>query len=305
MESKLKSKVLLACIIAFLPFLMYAQSRFDKVEIKSNLLHDGIYMLEGSGGNIAVLIGEDGTLMVDSQFAPLSEKILTAIKSISEGPLQYLINTHWHGDHTGGNGNFNDAGARIIAHDNVRQRLSTDQVMKAFSREVKAAEKNYWPEITFTDGMNMHMNGQDIMLIHVDNAHTDGDAFVYFTQANVLHMGDVFFKGRFPFIDIGSGGSINGYISAVQAAMIITDPATKIIPGHGSLASQDDLAEYLRMLHDMKSRVQKAMAEGMDLETMKTAGLDAGYEDWGTGFINGESFVNTIWTSLDQEDNPK
>ncbi len=290
-------------ILLLLPFLCSAQGRFDKVEIKTQKITDNIYMLEGAGGNIAVLTGEDGTLMVDSQFGDLSEKIKTAIAEIATGDLRYLVNTHWHGDHTGGNGNFNDAGATIIAHKNVRERVSTDQIMKAFGREVKASPKNVWPEITFDEGMNLHLNNQDLMIVHVDNAHTDGDAFIYFTQANVLHMGDVFFKDRFPFIDLGSGGTIDGYIKAVQAALMISDSETQIIPGHGALANQADLMNYHQMLTTMKNRVQKATAEGKTVDEMKTAGLDEGFESWGTGFIAQDAFINTIWTDLNREEN--
>jgi len=290
-----------AIIFLLIPLLSFGQSQFDKVEIKTLKLTDNIYILEGAGGNIAVLTGEDGTLMIDSQFADLSEKIKTAIAEIATGELRYLVNTHWHGDHTGGNGNFNDAGATVVAHENVRERLSNDQMMKAFNREVKASPKNYWPEITYKDGMDLHLNGQDIMIVHVDNAHTDGDSFIYFVQANVLHMGDVFFKDRFPFIDLGSGGTINGYIKAVQAALMITDSETQIIPGHGAMAEQSDLLSYHHMLTTMKNRVQSATAEGKTLEEMKTAGLDTGYETWGTGFIAPDAFINTIWTDLDRE----
>jgi len=287
--------------LLMIPLFTFGQDRFDKVEIKSQQLSDNIYMLEGSGGNIAVLTGADGTLMIDSQFGELSEKIKSAISEIATGDIKYLVNTHWHGDHTGGNGNFNDAGATIVAHKNVRERISTDQVMKAFNREVKAKSENYWPEITFEEGMDLHLNGQDIMIVHADNAHTDGDAFVYFTQANVLHMGDVFFKDRFPFIDLGSGGTINGYIKAVQAALMITDSETQIIPGHGKLATQFDLINYHNMLTTMKSRVQHATAEGQTIDQMKTAGLDKSFETWGTRFIAPDSFINTIWTDLDRE----
>jgi len=290
-------------LFLLLPILSFTQGQFDQVEIKAEKLTDNLYMLEGAGGNIGVLTGEDGTLMIDSQFGDLSEKIKTTIASLSTGPIKYLVNTHWHGDHTGGNGNFNDHGATIVAHENVRERVSTDQIMKAFGREVKASPKNFWPEITFDKGMDLHMNGQDIMIIHVDNAHTDGDSFIFFVQANVIHMGDVFFKDRFPFIDLGSGGTINGYIKAVQAALMISDSETKIIPGHGAIANQTDLINYHNMLTTMKNRVQAATVEGKSIEEMKTAGLDKDYESWGTGFITSDVFINTIWTDLDRENN--
>ena len=181
-------KLALLIVVSLFAYSSQAQGRFDKVEIKTTEVATGIYMLEGSGGNIAVISGEDGVLMIDSQFAPLSEKIKAAIAKLSENNVKFLVNTHWHGDHTGGNNNFGSDGAIIVAHENVRQRMSTDQFNKAFNRTTKAAPRAAWPVITFKDDTALHFNDQDIALMHVHNAHTDGDAFVYFAQANVLHL---------------------------------------------------------------------------------------------------------------------
>lgn len=274
---------------------------FDDIQIKTNQVTEHIYFLEGRGGNIGVLVGEEGVLMVDDQYAPLSEKIKAAVQVLSTHPLKYLINTHWHGDHAGGNENFGNEGAIIVAHENVRERLSTDQVNKAFNRTTPASPEAAWPEITFSEDIQLHFNGQDIVLLHVHNAHTDGDSFVWFPNSNVLHMGDCFFKGRFPYIDLGSGGSVAGAIKAVQIALSLTDSATKIIPGHGQLANKQDLLNYHNMLIEIVDRVKLAMAEGKTLDEMKAAGLDAGYEAWGTGFINAERFVDIIWTDLNRE----
>jgi len=281
--------------------LSIAQSRFDDVVIKTNKVTDNIYMLEGSGGNIGVLVGEDGVFMIDDQYAPLSEKIKAAISTLSTKEIKYLVNTHWHGDHAGGNENFGKDGATIIAHENVRKRLSTDQHNKAFNRTTKAAPKVAWPVITFEENMSLHLNGQKVMLIHVHNAHTDGDTFVWFPDSNVLHMGDCFFKGRFPYIDLGSGGSVSGALRAIEAAMMITDADTQIIPGHGTMANKSDLLSYYQMLSTMYDRVKKEMVAGKTVDEIKAAGLTDDYAEWGTGFINSERIIDIIWTDIDSQ----
>jgi len=271
-----------------------SQRDFSDVTITTEQVTDNIYMLQGSGGNIAILTGEDGTIMVDDQFAPLSDKIMAAIKDISDQSVHYLLNTHWHGDHTGGNEKFANAGATIIAHDNVRKRLSTDNV-RPFGRTTPAAPKAAWPQLTFNDEMHIHYNNENIHLIHNHNAHTDGDAFVYFSDSNVLHMGDCFFKDRFPFIDTELGGSPDGYIKAVSKAVLITDTDTKIIPGHGSLATKEDLINFYSMLITMRDRVKKAISDGQSLEEALEANLTEGYESWGTGFINDEKIIKVLF----------
>jgi len=278
-----------------------AQSRFDNVVIKTNKVTNNIFMLEGSGGNIGVFVGEDGVFMIDDQYAPLSEKIKAAIATLSDKEIKYLVNTHWHGDHAGGNENFGAAGATIVAHENVRKRLSTEQHNKAFNRTTPAAPKVAWPTITFEENMSLHLNGQKIMLIHVHNAHTDGDTFVWFPDSNVLHMGDCFFKDRFPYIDIGSGGSVSGALRAIEVAMMITDADTQIIPGHGTMAVKSDLLSYYQMLSTMYDRVKKEMVAGKTIDEIKTAGLTKDYEGWGAGFINDERIIDIIWTDIDSQ----
>ena len=273
---------------------LISQRDFSEVTITTEKVTDNIYMLQGSGGNIAILTGEDGTLMVDDQFAPLSEKIMAAIKNISDQPVHYLLNTHWHGDHTGGNENFANAGATIIAHDNVRKRLSTDN-LRPFGRTTPASPEAAWPQLTFNDEMHIHYNNENIHLIHNHNAHTDGDAFVYFSDSNVLHMGDCFFKDRFPYIDRDMGGSPDGYIKAVSQAILITDSDTKIIPGHGSLAGKQDLLNYYNMLITMRDRVKKSISDGQSMEEALAANLTEGYESWGKGFINEEAIVKVLY----------
>lgn len=295
-------KIRLIIIFTFLGFQIIAQGRFDNVEIKLTEVKENLYMLEGAGGNIAVLSGKDGNIMIDAQFADLSEKIFSAIRTnISDAPIKYLINTHYHGDHTGGNENLHNSGAIIIAHEKVRTRLSTDQNMVAFNKVVKAKPETFWPDITYNTGMNIYLNGQNLQLIHFDNAHTDGDSFVYFTDLNVLHMGDTFFNKRFPYIDLGSGGSVSGYINAVKGAIMIADEQTMIIPGHGELASSSDLKDFLYTIEEMVSRVEKAMADGKSYEEITEMQLYEDFQSWGTGFISGDKMVNTIWTDLNRK----
>lgn len=273
----------------------YSQ-RFDNVVIKTHDVADGIYMLEGAGGNIGIFAGDDGVLMIDGQFSDLSEKIKIVIDSISDHPVKYLVNTHWHGDHTGGNANFAKDGATIIAQHEVRKRLTVDQV-RPFGRTTPAADTLAWPTLSFGEDMEIHMNGESVQLMHVHNAHTDGDSFVYFPMANVLHMGDCFFKDRFPYIDLEMGGSVAGAIAAIEAAMMIIDEETIIIPGHGSLAKKEDLRRYLAMITTVRDRVNNVSTEETKLEDLDVESLTEGYEDWGGGFINGEKWIGTLFKS--------
>jgi glyoxylase-like metal-dependent hydrolase (beta-lactamase superfamily II) len=210
------------------------------------------------------------------------------------------VNTHWHGDHTGGNENFAGDGALIIAHENVRERVSTEQFNKAWNRKTPPQPEIAWPVITFDEGLNMHVNGEDIHVFHVHKAHTDGDSFIFFTEGNVLHMGDCFFNKRFPYIDLSSGGTVDGAIDAIKAALMVVNDETAIIPGHGDLASKEDLKGYLEMLKTMKQRVVDGLAEGRSLDELKTADLDKGYEGWGDFFISTEALIDIIWTDLER-----
>ncbi|MDB4438841.1 MBL fold metallo-hydrolase [bacterium] len=288
-------KVFLTTILFVLSLSLNGQD-WDEIEIIPEEVAVGIYMLTGGGGNIGLCVGNDGVLMIDDQFAPLSEKINNAIKDITNQDIKYLINTHWHGDHTGGNENFANKGATIIAHDNVRKRLRTEQV-RPFGGATPASPKVAWPKLTFNDNMSVHFNNQSIQLIHIHNAHTDGDAFVYFPESNVLHMGDCFFKDRFPYIDRDMGGSPDGAIKAVQIALMIADNETKIIPGHGSLATKDDLLRYHTMLITMRDRVLKAVKDNVELDRLNFAKLTKDYESWGGGFINPEKMVKALYNA--------
>lgn len=280
--------------------LIFAQGRFDDVTITTTQIKENLYMLEGAGGNIAVLTGDEGVIMIDAQFADLGEKIKAAIDKLSDKPLKYLVNTHWHGDHTGGNEVLTSDGGTIVAHDNVKVNLSQDRNIQAFNRQIKAKPETYWPDITYNDQLHLSLNGQDVFIQHVHNAHTDGDSFVFFTDLNVLHMGDVFFNKRFPFIDLSTSGSIDGYIRAVETAMMMVDEDTVIIPGHGELANQDDLEAFLETIKTMRERVANFVDTGKSIEEIKTQGLEEGFESWGTGFISAEKFIDTIWTDLNR-----
>ncbi len=273
---------------------------FDEVEIKTSKLTEHIYLLEGAGGNVGIYAAKDGIVMIDNQFAQLSDKLKSAISNISDQQIKYLINTHWHGDHTGGNENFNTEHTTIVAHENVKKRLSTDQFTKAFNRSTPAKPMIYWPEITYDKNLKLHFENEDVRIIHVDHAHTDGDSFVFFPSENVLHMGDCFFNQRFPYIDLSAGGSIKGIIKAANTALMIADDDTTIIPGHGVVASKSDLMEYRDVLVMMLNQVEDAMRKGMSLNDLKVAGFDKGYESWGSGFIKTDAFINTIWTDLDR-----
>lgn len=267
--------------------------RFDKVEITTTKLTEQTYMLEGAGGNIGISIGDDGVFVIDDQFAPLSEKILAAIKSLSDKPLKFLVNTHYHGDHTGGNENMKKAGATIIAHDNVKKRL----VEKQTSKEAL-------PVITFNDKLNLSINNESIAIFHVANAHTDGDSLLYFTESNVLHTGDTFFNGRYPYIDLNSGGSVKGYIEAVKKGLILINDDTKIIPGHGKLANKKDYKIFLKMLKTLQNSIQKAIDEGKTEDEVKNDNsITKAYDDldYGSGFINNEKIRLTFYKSLKAE----
>ena len=293
-----KKSQLLISLLFISAFSLFGQRDFSKVEIKIEKLSDNIYALFGSGGNIGICAGEDGIIMIDDQYAPLSDKIAAAIATISDHPVKYLLNTHWHGDHTGGNENFGKKGATIIAHENVRARLSTEQHLKAFSRTVPAAPTVAWPVITFSDELNLHVNGEDLLFIHVHNAHTDGDALVYFPKSNILHTGDTFFNGRFPYIDLGSGGSVDGMIEAANKVLFLIDEETKIIPGHGAISNKKEYMAYRDVLMTVRSKVKKAVDKGMSIEDIKAAGYLEGLEEWGTGFISGDRFLDILYADF-------
>lgn len=277
----------------------FAQRDFSKVEITVEKVADGIHMLTGAGGNIGVVSGEDGVFVIDDQFAPLTDRIVAAIRTISDGPIRYVFNTHWHGDHTGGNENMGKAGAVIVAHDNVRARMSADSFSEFFNRETKAAPAIALPVVTFNDTITFHINGHDVYAFHVENAHTDGDTIIHFRDADVLHMGDTFFSGRYPFIDVESGGNIKGMIAAVNTVLDLIGDDTKIIPGHGPLSDKAGLTDYRDMLVSVRDAVASHVAAGKTMDetvaAKPTAALD---EKYGGGFINGDAITKFTYMSL-------
>lgn len=282
-------------ILTLLSVSLYSFAQNLEIQINPEKVTDDIYLLYGAGGNIGLFLGEDGAVMIDDQFAKVSEKIMSVVDSLSDTDIKYLINTHWHGDHTGGNAFFAEKGATIVAHENVRERLSHDQI-RPFGRSTEAAPEIAWPVLTYNDKMQIHINGESLQLIHHHNAHTDGDAFVFFPSYNVLHMGDCFFKNRFPYVDVAMGGSPEGLIQAVEAALMITDEDTKIIPGHGTLADKQHLQDYHQMLLIMRDRVKTELNNGTALDVLDVATLIKGYEAWGDGFISGEKYVKMLGT---------
>lgn len=276
-----------------------AQRDFSKVEIETTQLSDTLYMLHGAGGNIGVSAGADGVFLIDDQFAPLSEKILTAVRAISDAPIHFVVNTHWHGDHTGGNENMHAQGAAIIAHSNVRKRMSTRQTMAAFDRVVEPSPAAALPQLTFDEATSLHLNGEEARVQHLPFAHTDGDAFVQFTASNVVHTGDVFFNGFYPFIDAGSGGTISGVIDAVGRILEIVDVDTKIIPGHGPLATRANLEDYKAMLETVRMRVTDAMSNGTSAEELVESGAFTDIEaEWGDGFLDTQKFISVVYTGM-------
>ncbi len=274
----------------------------DDVEIVPEQLADGVWVLFGQGGNIGVSAGEDGVFIIDDQFAPLTERILEAISTLTDEPVRFVFNTHWHGDHTGGNENMGDAGALIVAHDNVRERMSVEQVLERIGRNASvtpASPDGALPVVTFSSDVSFHINGDELRAFHVSNAHTDGDAIVHFVGANVVHMGDTFFRGRLPFIDTATGGSIDGLIAAAGAALAVMDAETKIIPGHGPVSSRDDLREYRDVLKSMRDAVADLMAQGLSLEQIQARRpIRALAESWGATQGAENTFVATIHHGL-------
>ncbi len=287
---------ILFIVLLCLPIWLFSQSQFDNVEISETVLTDQIYMLEGAGGNIGLIIGEEGALLIDDQYGPLAEKIKTKVAQLTDGPITYIANTHWHGDHSGGNEFFGTQGATIIAHKNVRKRMSMEH--QRGDRVIPPSPEVALPVITFGEDMQLHFNGLEIMAIHVDNAHTDGDALLWIPGANVLHMGDCFFHQRYPFIDLTSGGSVDGAITAVETALFLIDDDTKIIPGHGPMAAKADLENYLTFLKSIRTRIKSYVSVGRGIDMIDAAKIVEGYEDWAWGFIDADRLVQIFHSSL-------
>lgn len=277
-----------------------AQQDFSKVEVKVERVEPGVAVLFGAGGNIGLSYGEDGNVIIDDQFAPLVPKIEAAVRTVDPDPVRFVINTHWHGDHTGGNERFGQAGAVIVAHDNVRQRMSVETFSRRFNTTIKASPKAALPVVTFAAGVSFHLNGDRMQVVHVPHAHTDGDSLVYWSKANVIHMGDLFFhRMSFPFIDRESGGSIDGLIRGVTRGLALVRPGGKVIPGHGPVATREDLAAYLAMLIDIRAKVAAGIAARRTRAQVIASNPTGRYTQVSReGFIKPADFVGGIYDEL-------
>ncbi|MCB1185131.1 MBL fold metallo-hydrolase [bacterium] len=276
-----------------------AQDRFADVKIEVTPVAGGVHMLTGAGGNMGLFVGEDGPFLVDDQYAPLSERIMAAIATVTDEPVTFVFNTHYHGDHTGGNEAFGETGSFLVSHANVRRRLTADQFSELLQRKNEAAAPGAWPVITFTDSLTFHWNGDEVRAFHVPHAHTDGDGVLHFPGANVVHSGDVIFFGLYPYIDTSAGGSIDGMIAGVERILGLCDDETRVIPGHGPLLGKAEVAAHLAMLKKARAQVAAAMADGSDLAAVLAKKPCAEWdESHGQVWLTSDQFVESVYASL-------
>ena len=276
-----------------------AQQDFSQVKVKASHVKGNLYMLNGTGGNVGVSVGADGILIVDDKFAPLADKIRAALQGIGGGKLKFILNTHWHGDHTGGNVAFGPE-APIIAHINVRRRLTGE--LKAPGRDAHSSPQAAWPVITFNESLSVHFNGEEIKAIHFPHGHTDGDTVVFFTLSNVVHLGDDFFAGRFPFVDLASGGDVKGLIKNIAEIISRLPVDVTIIPGHGPVSKLRDLKIYHRMLTETTQTVHRKMQTGKSLKQIQAEGVAERWKTWGAGFISTGRWIETIYNSFSRKE---
>lgn len=273
-----------------------AQINFDTVRVRSQQVSGNVYMLIGAGGNIGLAVGDEAVFVVDDQYAPLTRKVLDAIAAITPRPVRFVVNTHWHMDHVGGNEQLGEGGVLIIAHENVRKRMSVEGFIEALNTRVPASPPKALPVVTFTDAVTFHINGDSVSATHVPPAHTDGDAIVYFRKANVIHMGDTFHNAGLPFVDLSSGGSLQGFITAADRVIAMSNEDTKIIPGHGPLADRARLRVYRDMIVALRDKIRAEIAAGRTLEQILAAKITATYEkDFPGGH---ERFVRLAYQEL-------
>lgn len=271
---------------------------FEKVQIQTIKVADGVYMLRGAGGNIGISAGEDGILMIDTQFAELMEKIKSAIAEINRGPIRIVLNTHWHYDHTYGNESLAKSGALIMAHENTRMRMKSEQTFPDFDMDIPVFPKAALPLVTFYDSLTLHFNGEEIQVIHIENAHSDGDIVIFFRKANVMQTGDIYFSVLYPFIDVSHGGSIDGVIAAADKILGIVDENTKIIPGHGPLSNREGLKKYRDMLITLRDRIQSQIEEGKTLEEVIASNPTADFDKIKAQSVPPEMFVKIVYNDL-------
>ncbi|MBZ5505626.1 MAG: MBL fold metallo-hydrolase [Acidobacteriia bacterium] len=292
----MRKSVFWFALVAFLGMMQAQGQDFSKVEMKVEKVAGTVYMLQGAGGNIGASVGDDGIVIVDDEFLPLAEKIEAALKGITDKPVKVVLNTHWHGDHTGSNQHFGEK-APIVAQENVRKRLASGG--KGRFGETKPAEKAALPIITFENDVSVHLNGEDIHAIHFPHGHTDGDSVIFFKQSNVVHMGDDFFNGgMFPYIDLDSGGSVQGMIAGDEKVLAEIPDDVKIIPGHGPLATKDDLKKFITVLKETSAAVQAEMKKGKTLDQLKQEKVLAKWDSWGQSFIKTDVFIEILYDSL-------
>ncbi len=292
---------LTAICLAILASTALAQTPAPDTSVQTEQVAPGIYMLIGKGGNIGVSTGADGTFLIDDQYAPMTSSVIAALKAVNAPMPRFVLNTHWHGDHTGGNENLAKEGALLIAHDQVRARMSSDQFVKFVQMAVPAAPQAALPVVTFNDTVTFYLNGDEIHGTYVPHAHTDGDVIVHFRKANVIHTGDVFFR-YYPFIDQSSGGSIAGMIAAVDRILALADDKTRIIPGHGPLANRADLVEYRDMLVATSGRIRDLVKAGKTVDEIVAAAPNADYDaKWGWAFITAERYTRMIYELVESE----
>ena len=296
------AKVLTVGLFAASAMSVQAQRDFSKVEIEPQPVAENLYMLTGAGGNMALFAGDDGAFLVDDQFAPLSEKIVAAVGKLTDKPLRFVVNTHWHGDHTGGNENMGKAGALIVAHENVRKRMSTEQFTKLWNRTTPPAAAGALPVITFTDATTFHWNGDEVRVQHVGPAHTDGDSIIIFKNANVIHMGDTFFNGSYPYVDLSAGGSVDGVIANAARVLEMADDKTQIIPGHGPLTDKKGLQEYHDLLVRLRNKIKTLVDAGNSKEQVIAAKPTKEFdENYGQGFMKPDIWTGIVYDSLKQQ----